>query len=130
VDRIVLNAYFRFASSPPGFRVWWRQLHGSDDTLDNAHLIRMAGRFRRRLRAWATANGIPMVKSLRGQQKHEIAEEYLQKTNIHEGLFLILEGRAQAPVFGSKQNFEAAPLAFCRPRWPERDELVTSALPH
>ena len=39
VDRIVLNAYFRFAQSPAGFRLWWRQLYGTDDDLDNAHLI-------------------------------------------------------------------------------------------
>ena len=25
-----------------GFRVWWRALTGSDDTLDNTHLMRMA----------------------------------------------------------------------------------------
>ena len=48
LDRIVLNGYFRFAQSPAGFRVWWRQLYGNDDDLDNAHLMRMAGRFRRR----------------------------------------------------------------------------------
>jgi hypothetical protein len=36
-----------------GFRTWWRQLHGgSDDQLDDTHLIRMAGRFARRLKAW------------------------------------------------------------------------------
>jgi hypothetical protein len=30
LDRIVLNAYFRFAQSPAGFRIWWRQLRGSE----------------------------------------------------------------------------------------------------
>jgi hypothetical protein len=34
VDRIVLNAYFRLGHSPGGFRLWWRQLTGSDETLD------------------------------------------------------------------------------------------------
>jgi hypothetical protein len=33
VDRIVLNAYFRMGHDPGGFRLWWRQLTGSDDTL-------------------------------------------------------------------------------------------------
>ena len=33
VDRIVLNAYFRMGHSPGGFRVWWRALTGSDETL-------------------------------------------------------------------------------------------------
>ena len=45
VDRIVLNAYFGMAHSPGGFRVWWRALTGSDETLDNTHLMRLAGRF-------------------------------------------------------------------------------------
>src|SRR6266568_2685990 len=45
VDRSVLNAYFSLGHNPGGFRVWWRRLHdGSEEQLDNAHLMRMAGR--------------------------------------------------------------------------------------
>jgi hypothetical protein len=33
VDRIVLNA-FRMGNDPGGFRLWWRQLTGSDATLE------------------------------------------------------------------------------------------------
>jgi hypothetical protein len=54
LDRIVVNAYFRMGHDAGGFRVWWRKLTGSEEMLDNAHLMRMAGRFSRRLRAWAT----------------------------------------------------------------------------
>ena len=43
VDRIVLTAYFRMGHDAGGFRFWWRALTGSDDTLDNTHLMRMAG---------------------------------------------------------------------------------------
>jgi hypothetical protein len=49
VDRIVLNAYFRMGHNPGGFRVWWRALTGSDNTLENAYLMRLAGRFSRRI---------------------------------------------------------------------------------
>jgi hypothetical protein len=42
VDRIVLNAYFRMGHDPSGFRVWWRALAGSDETLEKANLVRMA----------------------------------------------------------------------------------------
>src|SRR5881397_3619274 len=52
VDRLVLNAYFRMGHSGGGFRTWWQKLYGSDKHLDNAHLMRMAGRFGRRLRAF------------------------------------------------------------------------------
>src|SRR6267378_2655586 len=45
VDRIVLNAYFRMGHNPGGFRLWWRALTGSDDTLENTYLMRMAGPF-------------------------------------------------------------------------------------
>jgi len=50
VDRLVLNAYFSLGQSCGGFRNWWRVVHGSDETLDNTHLMRMAGRFARRVR--------------------------------------------------------------------------------
>jgi hypothetical protein len=47
VDRLVFNAYFRFGQALAGFRLWWRQLEGSDENLDNNHLMRMAGRLAR-----------------------------------------------------------------------------------
>jgi hypothetical protein len=104
VDRIVLNAYFRMAHDPGGFRLWWRALTGSDENLDNAHLMRLAGRFSRRIRGFAKANGIPVIDCAAGERKHDIAEEYLAKTRIMKGLFLILVGRAQAPVWDVSAN--------------------------
>ena len=59
VDRIVLNAYYPLGHSPGGFRTWWRRLHGDDEQLDNTHLMRMAGRFARRVRASAAAHEHP-----------------------------------------------------------------------
>jgi hypothetical protein len=104
VDRIVLNAYFRMAHDPGGFRLWWRALTGSDDTLDNTHLMRLAGRFSRRIRGYAKANGIPVIDCRVGERKHDIAEEYLRKTKVTQGLFLVLIGRAQAPVWDVSAN--------------------------
>src|SRR5207342_3543853 len=99
VDRIVLNAYFRMAHDPGGFRLWWRALTGSDDTLQNAHLMRLAGRFARRIRGYAAAHNIPVVNCSAGDRKHDLAQEYLAKTSVTRGLFLVLVGRAQAPVW-------------------------------
>jgi len=104
VDRIVLNAYFRMGHDPDGFRLWWRALTGSDDQLENAYLMRLAGRFSRRLRAYAKANCIPVIDCPAGERKHELAEEYLAKTKVTRGLFLILVGRAQAPVWDVSAN--------------------------
>ena len=62
VDRIVLNAYDPLCYSVGGFRTWWRRLRGgSDADLDTAHLMRRAGRFSRRVRAFAKANGLPVI---------------------------------------------------------------------
>lgn len=34
VDRVVCNAYFSMGQSGGGFRMWWRELYGSDEDLD------------------------------------------------------------------------------------------------
>jgi hypothetical protein len=105
VDRIVLNAYFSLGHNPGGFRVWWRRLHdNSEEQLDNAHLMRMAGRFSRRVRAFAKANGIPVIDCGRGERKHRIAEEYLATHTVGVGVFLILVARAAATVWEVKRS--------------------------
>ena len=99
VDRIVLNAYFKLGQSPGGFRTWWRSLRGGDEDLDNAHLMRMAGRLSRRVRAHAQAHHIPVIDCQPGERKHELAEQYLPKDRNFVGVFLILVNRAPAPVW-------------------------------
>ena len=99
VDRVVLNAYFPVGHNPGGFRCWWRRLHGGDGQLDNTHLMRMAGRFARRVKAWAAANGVPVIFCTAGQRKHLIAEEYLETHTIIAGVFLILAAKAPATVW-------------------------------
>jgi hypothetical protein len=99
VDRIILNAYFPMGTSPGGFRTWWRSFTGSDDSLDNTHLMRLAGRFSRRVRGWAKSKGVPVIDCPAGERKHQIAEEYLPKDPQQTGIFLILVGRAPATVW-------------------------------
>ena len=65
-----------------------------DEQLDNAHLMRMAGRFSRRVRGFAKAHQIPVIDCRRGERKHDLAEEYLATHTVKLGLFLILFGRA------------------------------------
>ena len=90
VDRIVLNAYHPLCYSPGGFRSWWRRLHGgSEERLDNAHLMRMAGRFSRRVRGFARAHGIPVTGCGRGERKHQLAEAYLAAHPVGQGVFLL-----------------------------------------
>ena len=101
VDRIVLNAYFSLGHSPGGFRTWWRRWHSDgDQQLDNAHLMRLAGRFARRVRASAQAHGIPVIDCKAGERKHQIAEHYLaEHPPGRTGVFLILVSRAPATVW-------------------------------
>ena len=99
VDRIVLNGYFRPGHSAGGFRIWWENLTGSVDTLDNTHLMRLAGRFSRRIRGWAKANAVPVIDCRAGERKHDLAEDYLLTTQVTRGVFLILVRKAQAPVW-------------------------------
>jgi hypothetical protein len=105
VDRIVLNAYFSLGHNPGGFRVWWRRLYdGSEEQLDNTHLMRMAGRFSRRVRAFAKAHNIPVIDCGRGDRKHRIAEDYLATHPVSRGVFLILVARAAATVWEVKRS--------------------------
>ncbi len=99
VDRVVLNAFFPVGHNPGGFRCWWRRLHGSDDQLDDTHLMRMAGRFARRVKAWAAANGVPVIFCKAGERKHLIAERYLEENPVSPGVFLILAAKAPAGVW-------------------------------
>jgi hypothetical protein len=104
VDRIVLNAYFQLGQRPAGFRTWWRNWKGSDQDLDNAHLMRLAGRFARRLRAYAQAHHIPVVECQAKDRKHEIAEPYLPHDPAFVGVFVILVGRAPAPIWNVQSS--------------------------
>jgi hypothetical protein len=106
VDRIVLNAYFSLGHNPGGFRTWWRRLHdGSDQALDDTHLMRMAGRFARRVKAWGAANGVPVIFCKAGERKHRIAEEYLADRRVIEpGVFLVLVAKAPATVWKVKRS--------------------------
>ncbi|MGH2372130.1 MAG: hypothetical protein ACRDIC_01435 [bacterium] len=105
VDRVVLNAYFSLGHNPGGFRVWWRRLHGdSDEHLDDTHLMRMAGRFSRRVRAYGKENGISVIDCDREERKHRIAEDYLREHDVGPGVFLILVARAPATVWKVKRS--------------------------
>lgn len=105
-DRIVLNAYFRRGHIAGGFRSWWRELKGSDDALDDAHLMRLAGRFSRRLRAYAKKTGIPVIDCRPGDRKADIAKKHLPQDHDFRGVFAVLVGRAKAPAWHVQRNKE------------------------
>ena len=97
--------------------MWWRELYGSDEDLDNNHLMRMAGRFSRRLHAWAEANHVPVLHCAAGERKHEIAEQHLSTRQEKAGLFLILVSKAPALVWEA-QRTPAGKLVRLAPKQP------------
>ena len=99
IDRIVLRAYFQLGQAPAGFRTWWRRWKGSDEGLDNTSLMRIAGRFARRVKGWAQSNAVPLVYSKAGERIEDLAESYLPGDPGFEGVFLIVVGRAPGNVW-------------------------------
>jgi hypothetical protein len=101
-DRIVINAYHRLGYSGGGFRHWWRRLHGSDDNLDKTHLVRMAGRFSRRIKAYTRKHEIPLLYRQPTDRKHELAEQHIPQDPTFVGLFLVIISRASGLVWDVK----------------------------
>jgi hypothetical protein len=65
-----------WGSRAGGFRYWWRKLTGADETLDEEHLLRMAGRFSRFMHAYAKRYRICLIHCESGVRKHELAKQY------------------------------------------------------
>ena len=97
IDRIVLNGYCRQCLSPGGFRNWWRSLPScGDDNLDDTHLMRMAGRYSRRLRGWAKKNEIPVVYVKKGDRKCDLAPDFRPEDDDAKGIYVVFVNRVPA----------------------------------
>jgi len=118
VDRIVLRAYYLLGQTPGGFRTWWRQVHGTDENLTETAVMRYAGRFARRLRAYAKKQNIPLLECGRGERKHEVAEPYVPTDPDYRGVFCILYGRAPAPVFEVQRYGQGGINIRTKEPWP------------
>jgi hypothetical protein len=118
VDRIVLNGYYAVGHTPGGFRTWWRRLSRSDATLDREHLLRMAGRFSRRLHAWAEQHEVPVVHCRVGERKHLLAAKYLPTDPKFRGVFLILVAKAPGLVWDVKKSTTGALHLERKQPWP------------
>jgi len=117
-DRIVLNGYFRLGQQGGAFRYWWRCLTGSDETLDQEHVLQMAGRFSRRVHAYAKRHRIRLIHCEAGVRKHELAEQYRPQEPTFTGLFLILVAKAPALVWEVIKTPRGAPYLQRKTPWP------------
>jgi len=103
IDRLVLNGYFSQGCSPGGFRTWFRALKGSDKDLNNTTLMRMPGRFSRRINAFCKKRNIQLLYFKTGERKHEKAEELLPTDKNFTGIFAIFIARAPGSVWDIKE---------------------------
>jgi len=103
IDRLVLNGYCTQLQIPGGFRNWYRDLKGSDKDLDNASLMRMAGRFGRRVKAFCESKQIPLQFFKPGERKHEVAEELIPKDPSFDGIFVVFVSRAPSLLWDVKR---------------------------
>lgn len=118
VDRIVLNGYFPLGQQGGGFRHWWRKLTGSDETLDQEHVLGLAGRFSRRVHAYARRHRIPLIHCEPGVRKHELAEPYRPQDPAFTGVFLILVAKAPALVWDVSKSARGVPHLARKTPWP------------
>jgi hypothetical protein len=81
-------------------------LYGSDEDLDKAHLIRLASRFHRRVKAYAAKHDIPVLEGPLAERKHDLAEQYKPQDPTFVGLFLIIISRASGVVWDVKRSPE------------------------
>jgi len=141
VDRIVINAYNPLLQQAGGFRHWWRQWKGSDKGLETEVLMRLAGRYGRRVRAYANAHKIEVIECDSEERKHELAEKHLPKEADFQGVFLILASRFSAPIW-EVQSSKAGKIvnlvrryAFVKQYWfhiidPEWGHVTIRISPH
>jgi hypothetical protein len=99
VDRVVLRAYFQLGQRAAGLRMWWRRWQGSDEELNNTRLMRVAGRFARRVKGWAKGAGVPVVYSKSGERNEDLARGYLPDDPGYEGVFVVIVRRAPGNVW-------------------------------
>lgn len=99
VDRVVLRAYFQLGQRAAGLRMWWRRWQGSDEGLNNTRLMRVAGRFARRVKGWAKGAGVPVVYSKSGERNEDLAKGYVPDDPGYEGVFVVIVRRAPGNVW-------------------------------
>lgn len=115
----MLDAFYTLGQTGGGLRVCWRRLRGNDEDLDDGRLRDLAGTFSRRVRAYCTQQGIPLIEAEAGERKPELAEPHVPKDPQYRGLFLVITGNAPVPVWEVRRNAEGPIIEIRRRRqWP------------
>ncbi len=97
LDRVYLNGYVAKLQTPGGV-VWFFHEHRGKPIASPALFEPIGEKFRRDVRDWAQANGIPVISFRAGERKAEVMAPYLQAAAA--------AGRSQVVAVGRAQEFQ------------------------
>lgn len=102
IDRIYIKGFVPIIQSCGGFRTWAERLR-PDKPVTQKWIRSWASKFHNNVRKFASQSSVPIVQADKGQRKHELAEQYREKFNQQQGVYLILISREHARVFVSAE---------------------------
>ena len=97
LDRLYLNGYVNKLQTPGGV-VYFFHDHRGKPIVSPALFEPIGEKFRREVRAWAQANGIPVITFKAGERKAEVMAPYLEAAAS--------AGRSQIVAVGCAQEFQ------------------------
>lgn len=111
LDRVYLNGYVAKLQAPGGV-IYFFHDHRGKPIVSPALFEPMGERFRREIRDWAQANGIPVIRFRAGERKADVMAPYLQAAAA--------TGRSQVAAVGCAQEFQLVWTARKRDTDPGR----------
>ena len=97
LDRLYLNGYVNKLQTPGGV-VYFFHDHRGKPIVSPALFEPIGEKFRRDIKAWAQANGIPLIRFGAGERKADVMAPYLQAAEA--------SGRSQVAAIGCAQEFQ------------------------
>jgi hypothetical protein len=97
LDRVYLNGYVAKLQTPGGVVYFFRD-HRGKPIVSPALFEPIGEKFRKDIRDWAQANGIPVIRFTAGQRKAEVMAPYLEAAAA--------AGRSQVVAAGCAQEFQ------------------------
>ena len=111
LDRLYLNGYVAKLQTPGGV-VWFFHEHRGKPIVSPALFEPIGEKFRREVKGWAQASGIPLIRLGAGERKAEVMAPYLRAAAA--------AGRSQVVAIGCAQEFQLVWTARKRDTDPGR----------
>ena len=97
LDRLYLNGYVAKLQTPGGV-VWFFHEHRGKPIVSPALFEPIGQKFRRDIKDWAQANGVPMIRFTAGERKASVMAPYLEAAAA--------TGRSRVVAIGCAQEFQ------------------------